>query len=68
MATSFGRCLSWVRYSGASIAVTLNPCSWSWQPRLNREYHDQWQGPDYRSWSMRWLFLTVIIWIDNGSW
>ena len=59
---------SWLRYSGASIAFTLNPLHWTWVPQAGRAFTDEWAGPNERSYSARFLFLTVRAWIDDGSW
>jgi hypothetical protein len=68
MGTALRRYLKWLRYSGASVAITVNPWHWSWIPRAQRELNDTWSGPNERTWSVRWLFLTARIWIDDGSW
>jgi hypothetical protein len=57
----------WLRYSGASMCVTVNPCHWSWIPRFRRE-RDIWSGPVEWNGSASWLMLTVRVWIDDGSW
>ena len=58
----------WLRYSGASISVIVNPLHWVWTPICGRTYTDEWAGPKERSYQVRWLFLTVRVWIDDGSW
>ena len=58
----------WLRYSGASVAVTLNPLHWAWTPQGGRAFTDEWAGPNERTWSVRFLFVTVRLWIDDGSW
>jgi hypothetical protein len=57
----------WLRYSGVSVIITVNPLWWRVLPWARRE-HNEWAGPCERTWSLTWLFLTVRIWIDNGSW
>ena len=59
---------SWLRYSGASVAVNLNPLHWYWVPQAGREFTDEWRGPNERAWSARFLFVTVRTWIDDGIW
>ena len=59
---------SWLRYSGASIAFTLNPLHWTWVPQAGRAFTDEWAGPNERSYSARFLFVTLRFWIDDGSW
>ena len=68
MATSNRGYLKWLRYSGASIIVTLNPLHWRWRPGLRREPNDGWPSPNERTWNMGWLFLTIRVWVDNGDW
>jgi hypothetical protein len=58
----------WLRYSGASVAVTLNPLHWRWVPAGGVEFVDEWRGPNQHNWYASWVFLTVRVWIDNGSW
>lgn len=60
--------MKWLRYSGASIALTLNPLHWVWIPQGGRVVTDEWAGPNERSYYARWLFLTLRFWIDDGSW
>ena len=59
--------LDWIRYSGASVSLTVNPFHWSILPRF-REARDAWQGPHERRFMMAWLFVTIRAWIDDGSW
>ena len=58
----------WLRYSGASIAITLNLLHWAWIPQGGKAFTTEWVGPNERSWYARFLFVTVRIWIDDGSW
>jgi hypothetical protein len=58
----------WLRYSGASIVITINPLHWRLQPQAREAFIDEWVGPHERAWVAGWLFLTVRIWIDDGSW
>ena len=58
----------WLRYSGASVAVTLNPLHWSWFPQGGKAFQDEWAGPNQHNWYAAWLFLTIRFWIDDGSW
>ena len=60
--------LKWLRYSGASVNVTLNPFHWFWTPRVGYEPRGDWAGPNEHTISISLLFLTVRLWIDDGSW
>lgn len=68
MATKIRGYLKWLRYSGVTVSLRVNPFHWNLVPRMLREYNDGWTGPNERTWSATWLFLTVRIWIDDGSW
>ena len=57
----------WIRYSGASVIVTLNPLHWYWKIWARQE-RPEWNGPNEKTWAISCLFLTVRIWIDDGSW
>ena len=60
--------LKWLKYSGASVSVTLNPFHWFWTPRVGYEPRGDWAGPNEHTISISLLFLTVRLWIDDGSW
>jgi hypothetical protein len=60
--------LKWLRYSGASVAVTVNPLHWAWMPQAGRAFADEWAGPNERNYYARFLFVTFRLWIDDGSW
>jgi hypothetical protein len=59
--------LKWIKHSGASVIFTLNPLHWSLVPWVRAEYNE-WAGPNERTKSVTCLFLTVRVWIDDGSW
>jgi len=59
--------LKWLRYSGMTVIIAVNPFHWSLKPRYTR-FQDEWAGPKEQTWTVAWLFLTVTFWIDNGSW
>lgn len=51
-------------YSGLSIIFQLNPVQWSFVPKFTKE-----QSPwDDNAYIFSFLFLTVRLWIDDGSW
>lgn len=60
--------LDWIRYSGAVVSVTVNPCHWQWVPCATRDDNQGWLGPNERTWILGWLMVSVRIWIDNGNW
>jgi hypothetical protein len=57
----------WLAYSGLSVIITVNPAHWRWVPRAQKEA-TEWMGPREWTGSASWLFLTVRIWFDDGSW
>ena len=59
---------NWLRYSGISIILSLNPLWWKVLPWWRREYNDEWPSPNERTWACGFLGLTIRIWIDDGSW
>lgn len=61
---------NWLRYSGASIIITVNPLHWRWVPWLRKDSSsNEWPaGPNELTVSASWLFLTIRVWIDDGSW
>lgn len=59
--------MKWLRYSGMTLMLVVNPLHWAWRPELAR-YHDEWAGPRERTITARWLMLTIRVWIDDGSW
>ena len=61
------RITKWLLYSGISVIITVNPLHWRLTPCVVQNLNE-WAGPNERTWSVSWLFLTVRIWIDDGSW
>ena len=67
-ATGMKNWLGWIRYSGAGVRLNLNPFHWCYLPGLGREFRGEWAGPNEKGWYVRFLFLTVSVWLDDGSW
>lgn len=63
-----GRAVPWIKYSGASVIVAINPLHWRWAPTARHERNIEWPSPNERTYMVSWLFLTVRVWIDNGDW
>ena len=57
----------WIRYSGVSVILSLNPLWWKVLPWWRREVNE-WAGPNEHTWSVGFLGLTIRVWIDNGDW
>ena len=60
--------LDWLRYSGISISLTVNPAHWSWWPQIQNDPLDTWIGPNEHRFYFSWLMITLRAWIDDGSW
>jgi hypothetical protein len=58
--------INYLKYSGVSVTMTVNPCHWAWIPRFFHGKEDAWDDTETLSVSV--LFLTMRIWIDDGSW
>lgn len=58
---------NYLRYSGASVIISINPLHWSLRPFYRNEHSNEWEMAD-KQWSVGWLFLTVRVWIDDGRW
>ena len=50
--------LNWIKYSGASLSIRVNPCHWQFFPQAGRAFMDEWAGPYERSWYGAWLFFN----------
>ena len=59
--------MNWLKYSGLSISLIVNPLHWSWMPWWRRDYNE-WDGPNEWTGSCGLLFITIRVWIDDGSW
>jgi len=68
MAVDYRRYLKWIRYSGVSVILTLNPVHWRWIPQACHERTAEWPSPNENTYMVSWLFLTVRAWTDNGDW
>lgn len=53
----------YLKYSGASVCLTLNPLHWRIVPQLLNQKDSI--GFNY---TFSFLFLTIRLWIDNGDW
>ena len=60
--------MNWLRHSGVMIRLNLNPFHWSYLPVFGREFRGEWAGPNETGWYVRFLLVTVSVWIDDGSW
>ena len=56
--------INYLKYSGASVTITINPYHWRYFPWLYKDITD-WNDETY---CFSFLFLTFRIWIDNGDW
>lgn len=58
---------NYLRYSGASVIISINPLHWSWRPFARNEKNNEWGMPN-EQWAAGWLFLTIRVWVDDGRW
>lgn len=56
--------VNYLKYSGVSVIITLNPFHWRLIPHYGRS--QDW-GEEHTH-VVSWLFLTIRVWIDEGSW
>jgi len=68
METKSHRIINWIRYSGVGVIFTLNPLHWKVLPWFRDETNQEWPAPNERTWAAGFLFLTIRVWIDDGSW
>ena len=57
--------IEYLKYSGATISITVNPYHWAWVPIIRNVTDSAWEDNTFR---ISMLFLTIRIWIDDGSW
>lgn len=60
--------IKWIRYSGASIILSLNPLYWKVLPWFRRERNNEWPMVHDYMWAFGFLGITVRVWFDNGDW
>jgi hypothetical protein len=58
--------LSYLRYSGLSVTITVNPFHWAFFPRIQQGSLEVWDTEN--TVAVSFLFLTVRFWLDDGSW
>jgi diadenosine tetraphosphate (Ap4A) HIT family hydrolase len=62
--SKFQIAFNYLRYSGASVSITINPFHWNIIPR----YFASNEWPNEKTKAVSWLFLTIRFWLDDGSW
>jgi hypothetical protein len=60
--------LNWIKYSGISITVNLNPLHWRLIPNASYHSSKEWLDGYFRSYRANWLCVQLHLWIDDGSW
>ena len=60
----FEKILDYLKYSGASVILTVNPFHWRFLPHYSKS--QEWGEENTHV--VSWLFLTIRVWIDDGSW
>ena len=56
--------IKYLKFSNIKIIFSLNPVHWTFFPSLKKQ-QDVWGEFDY---SFSFLFLTITLFIDDGSW
>ena len=59
--------MNWIRYSGITVSLNINPCHWYWLPVARAEHNAEWGSP-WRQWRAGWLFVSIMLYLDDGSW
>ena len=60
--------LKWLRYSGMSIILSLNPLWWKVLPWFRNETTNEWPNNMGKTFAFGFLGVTIRIWLDNGKW
>ena len=58
----------YIRYSGITVRLNLNPFHWSYLGGFGKDFRGEWAGPNEKGWYVKFLFLSVSVWFDDGSW
>jgi hypothetical protein len=58
----------WLRYSGASVTITVNPHTGVGATGTPSSFKTNGWAQHEQAWFVGWLFLTIRIWVDDGSW
>ena len=48
------------------FSIEINPFQWAWKPLFNAGKGDKFE-PNMCFLTARWLFLTILVYIDNGT-
>ena len=56
--------MNWLKYSGATLAITLNPFHWGFQFRYNKSA-DVWEKDAF---IVQFGPISFRAWIDDGQW
>ena len=56
----------WIRYSGVTATVHLNPLHWWAIPYFQRHVSEL--GERDMRWEFKFLFLKINVWFDDGRW
>lgn len=67
MAGKIHRLGQYLRYSGISVIISLNPLWWKILPWARNETTREW-GAAERTYASGFLGLTIRVWIDAGDW
>jgi hypothetical protein len=60
--------MKWIRYSGVSVIIALNPLYWKVLPWFRNECTNEWPSNMGKTYAVGFLGLTIRVWLDNGDW
>ena len=58
---------NYLKYSGVSVIISLNPFQCRYLPWFRNESNNEWGSSEY-TYAFGFLALTIRFWIDNGEW
>lgn len=56
--------INYLKCSGATVSVTINPWHWTLLPKYFKS--EEWGQENTHV--LSWLFLSIRVWIEDGSW
>ena len=64
---NFERILDYLKYSGLTVTIVLNPFHWSWIPKMSPILDTITDG-EMDGTMFSFLFIRISCWVDNGDW
>ena len=60
--------LNTFKYSSFKISIQLNPLQWRWVPFHFIGKMNEWPDENVYQFLFGWIFLSIRVYIDDGSW